>query len=141
MKTTPYLFFPMTCEEAIRMYAGILNLPEPQFFRFSDMPQEEQDKMPGVPAESIMNCALMQGGEMLLLASDDPSGDAQPMAGCNIHLEMPNVDEAHRVFNALAEGGNVTMPMVATFWTPAFGSVHDKYGVRWMVSAPGTDQP
>ena len=41
--------------------------------------------------------------------------------------------EADRLFNALADGGNVTMPLTKTFFSPRFGMLADKFGVRWMV--------
>jgi PhnB protein len=40
-----------------------------------------------------------------------------------------------RVFNALAEGGQVTMPMAETFWSPMFGMCIDRFGTPWMVNA------
>jgi PhnB protein len=42
--------------------------------------------------------------------------------------------EAEHVFNALAEGGTVIMPLEKTFWAPKFGMLEDRFGVDWMVS-------
>lgn len=49
-------------------------------------------------------------------------------------LTHPSADEARRVFAALAEGGNVTMPLAETFWAEAFGMVTDRWGTPWGVS-------
>lgn len=137
MIATPYLFFPMTCDAAMTFYAKVLGCPQPQFFRFEDMPQEEQDKMPGVPPKAVMNCALeFEGG--MIMASDDSTLDGPSMSACDIHLELPDAAAARRVFDALAEGGTISMPMTPTFWTEAFGSLKDKFGTRWMISAPST---
>ena len=54
---------------------------------------------------------------------------------------VPDVTEAERVFEALAEGGQVTMPIAATFWSPAFGMCVDRFGTPWMVSAEPPAQP
>ena len=49
---------------------------------------------------------------------------------------MPDAKVAERVFNALCEGGKVTMPLGETFWSPCFGMVEDKFGMGWMVTTP-----
>ncbi|MEC3861002.1 VOC family protein [Mesobacterium sp. TK19101] len=134
MQVTPYLFFPGTCEEAVSFYAETLGLPKPRFFYFEAMPPEEQARMPGVSPKSVMNCALDYQGQMLFLASDDTTPAPAAMAGCSIHLALDAVDDAHRVFATFASGGEIGMPMAETFWTPAFGTVKDRFGIRWMVS-------
>jgi PhnB protein len=68
------------------------------------------------------------------MASDTPPEETAEMAGISIHLAMDSVAEAHRVFAAFAEGGSAGMPIGPTFWTPAFGTVRDRFGTRWMVS-------
>ncbi|MGR3485949.1 MAG: VOC family protein [Paracoccaceae bacterium] len=135
MRATPYLFFPGTCREAMTFYAKTLNRPEPDLMTFAQMPDEDRATMPGVPVDAVMNATLGLGGGGVLLASDDPGGDeGGRMAGASIHLDLPSTDAAHRVFAALAEGGTIGMPIAATFWAAAFGTVTDRYGVRWMVS-------
>lgn len=136
MNVTPYLFFRGNCREAMRHYAKVLGAAEPEFMSFADMPEEDKAAMPGVPGDAVMNCMLEHEGGVIM-GSDDPSPDAAPMAGVSLHLGFKTPQEAHRVFAALAEGGSVTMPIGETFWSPAFGSVHDKFGTRWMVSGGG----
>ncbi|MGA1208583.1 MAG: VOC family protein [Gemmobacter sp.] len=133
MEITPYLFFNGTCEAAMTRYAEVFRVPAPEFVRVSDMPPEDQAAMAGAPAAAVMNCALVLGGAMIM-ASDDVSGDSPGMAGASIHIGLPSVAEAHRVFAELAEGGRVGMAMGETFWTPAFGTLTDRFGMRWMVS-------
>src|SRR5690606_40073884 len=52
--------------------------------------------------------------------------------GFRIALNVPTADEAHRIFNALASGGTVDMPLTKTFWSPLYGQVTDQFGVGWM---------
>ena len=69
-----------------------------------------------------------------LMASDVPQG--HPHNGINgfaLSLSYPAADEARRVFNALADGGTVTMPMEKTFWAEAYGMLTDRFGTPWMV--------
>jgi PhnB protein len=51
-----------------------------------------------------------------------------------LSLSLPNQAEAQRAFAALADGGQVQMPLAKTFWSPCFGMVADRFGVGWMVS-------
>jgi PhnB protein len=37
------------------------------------------------------------------------------------------------MFAALGEGGQVTMPLAKTFFSPRFGMLSDKFGVHWMI--------
>jgi len=51
-------------------------------------------------------------------------------------LTMSDEAEAKRAFDALAEGGNIFMPISKTFWSPCFGMVTDAFGIHWMVTVP-----
>jgi len=60
--------------------------------------------------------------------------------GFSLALTLPSKEEARRIFNALADGGSVIMPLTETFWSPLYGQVTDKFGIGWMVMLPGNDQ-
>ena len=133
MQVTPYLHFSGNCDEAIHFYAKVFRTDPPDVFRFKDMPDDEKAKMQDVPENAVMNCSITHPGGMIM-ADDMVFGEPTKMAGNSIHLGLPSVAEAHRVFAELAEGGEIGMPIQEEFWTPAFGTVVDKYGTRWMVS-------
>jgi PhnB protein len=79
-----------------------------------------------------MHARLVIDGRALM-ASDSPPAHQKPMSGFALSLAYPSADEARRIFDALAKGGSITMPMQKTFWTEAFGMVTDQYGTPWMV--------
>ncbi|MBY6201394.1 VOC family protein [Maritalea mobilis] len=133
MHITPYLFFDGTCEAALTFYAELLGAPAPEILRFADMPEADRAQMAGMADDAVMN-ATLRHGDLEILASDSAAGDGAGMTGASLHLALDSVAEAHRVFAGLAEGGEVGMPMGETFWTPAFGTVRDRFGIRWMVS-------
>ena len=56
------------------------------------------------------------------------------MRGVAVNCTVPDVAEATRVFQALVDGGEVTMPMAETFWSPMFGLCLDRFGTPWMVN-------
>ena len=51
-----------------------------------------------------------------------------------ISVNTDNTDEATRIFNALADGGKITMPLEKTFWESYFGMLTDRFGINWMVN-------
>jgi PhnB protein len=68
------------------------------------------------------------------MASDGCSTDKPGFQGFSLSLSVPTEAEAERAFKALAEDGQVQMPLEKTFWSPRFGMVADRFGVGWMVS-------
>ena len=103
----PYLFFGGNCREAFTRYQEVFG-GDLVLIASKDMPAEEQ--MPGVPEDAIMHAALMIDGN-LLMASDDPTNDSfGPVQGMQVNYSTNDVDDAKRVFEALAEGGEITGP-------------------------------
>ncbi len=133
MSFDPYLFFSGNCREAMTRYQEIFG-GELSLMPMSEVPEDA--RMPGASADTIMHSALNTGGR-LLLASDDPTGDGGPKVGAAVSHSAADAGEAKRIFDALAEGGTVVMPISETFWSPAFGMCTDRFGVSWMVGVEG----
>lgn len=133
----PYLFFSGTCRQAFTRYHEIFG-GDLELLPMSDIPPGEGE-VPAGQADLIMHAALMFS-DHLLMASDDPGGDGGPVKGISVNYTTPDVAEAERVFAALAEGGEVTMPMEPTFWAPMFGMCVDRFGTPWMVNAEAPTQ-
>ncbi len=69
------------------------------------------------------------------MVMDSPS--SRPvLADTNVHVfvDFDSTNELEESFDALAEGGKVTMPVQDTFWGSRFGMVQDAFGTRWMLS-------
>jgi PhnB protein len=134
----PYLFFGGTCREAFTAYQEIFG-GELVLLTTTDLPPEEQ--MPGAPADAIMHAALTIGDD-LLMGSDDPTTDSfGPVQGMQVNVTVSGVDEATRVFEALAEGGETGMPLGPTSWATAFGMCVDRFGTPWMLTTDETPEP
>jgi PhnB protein len=73
------------------------------------------------------------------------AGPWAPFEGAmrSISLSLPFSDaaSAQKAFDALAEGGKVTMPLQKTFWAEAFGTLTDRFGVSWMVNCDNASPP
>ncbi len=133
MSIHPYLFFSGgTCRAALTRYQEVLG-GELEIMPASAAP--EGQGMPGADPDAVMHGSLALPGGALLMASDDPTGTGGGVQGVALNWTTTDEAEAERVFAALAEGGQVDMPMEATFWAARFGMCRDRWGVAWMVSA------
>ena len=133
----PYLFFSGTCRDAFTRYQEIFG-GELFVMPMSEAPSDEP--VPANQAELIAHAALMFDGNMLM-ASDDPTGEVGAMQGMYVSWSAADVAEATKVFDALADGGEVTQPLAETFFSPAFGMCRDRFGTAWMVSTNAAEQP
>jgi PhnB protein len=72
--------------------------------------------------------------------ASDGCGESAPFSGFSLSLSVATQAEAERAFAALADGGDVRMPLAKTFWSPCFGMLTDRFGLGWMVGVPGDFQ-
>ena len=128
-----YLFFNGQCEEALEFYKSAIGAEVEFAMHYRDSP----DPMPGVEMRpnfegKVMHATVRIGGTTLMAADDCVS--ERSFDGFSLSLALPNETDAHRAFEALSDGGRVTMPLTKTFWSPCFGMLTDKFGVGWMVT-------
>src|SRR3954469_290346 len=128
-----YLFFNGTCAAAMRFYESALGARLEMMQTFAETPGM-QSESPEAGADLIMHARLDVDGRALLASDVRPSDKHQGMHGFALSLNYPDVTRARQVFDALAAGGTVTMPMSETFWAKAFGMLTDKFGIPWMVN-------
>ena len=120
----PYLYFGGNCREAFTRYQEIFG---GELFLMAMKDAPDMQVQPG-QEDLIMHAALMLGDD-LLMASDDPTTDKfGPVQGMQVNYSVADVDEAKRAFEALVEGGNVTLPIAPTFFSPMFGMCVDRFG-------------
>lgn len=135
MQVQPYVFFDGRCEEAANYYRQVLRAEITMLMRFKDCP----DKLPEMPAgsgEKVMHMSL-RIGDTTVLASDGMCSGSAKLDGFALSLTIADEAEARIVFAALADGGEVRMPLARTFFSPSFGMLADRFGVTWMVYVPG----
>jgi PhnB protein len=127
-----YLFFDGNCAEAMRFYERTLGGKLEVLMTHAESPDAAQ--MPPGSADRILHARLVLDGR-LLMASDAMVGQPYTgMKGFSLSLIYPTAADAQRMFDALAEGGQVTMPLQKTFWAEAFGMLVDRFGTPWMVN-------
>ena len=134
MQVEPYLFFDGRCEEAIEFYRRALGAEVTMLLRWKDCPEQPKNKdmIPPGSENKVMH-ARLKIGEAAVMASDGRCTGKPSFQGFALSISAANEAEADRMFNALADGGQVQMPLGKTFFSPRFGMVADRFGVSWMV--------
>lgn len=135
-----YLFFSGRCDEALAFYERHLFADINFLMRFSETPEPLPQGMLQPGFENKVMHAEFSLGNVRIMASDG-CNDTEHFSGFRLALNAPTEAETHRIFNALAEGGTIDMPLMETFWSPLYGQVTDKFGVGWMVMLPAKDSP
>ena len=133
MHIEPYLFFNGRCEEAIDFYKKALGAEVIMLMRFKESPEPPQPGMVPPGCEDKVMHASFRVGDTTVMASDGRCTGQTDFQGFCLSLTAANEAEAERKFAALAEGGQVQMPLAKTFFSPRFGMVADRFGVSWMV--------
>jgi PhnB protein len=131
MSLTTHLHFPGTCEEAFQFYAGLLGGRILHMQAYGASPGAEKE--PPEWRKKIVHATMALGDQELLGADVRPKEYEKP-AGFNLLLRVAGLANTQRIFDALAGGGVVKMPLQRTFWSRAFGVVVDRFGVPWEVT-------
>lgn len=127
MQLTPYIIFNGNCEEALNFYAKALEGEIKDLMRFEGTPAESMS----ADKQKVMH-AHFQGKGIFFMASDSGQGGANQAGMVHLSLNFDDASEQGKIFNALSEGGKVTMPLEDTFWGATFGMLTDKFGINWM---------
>ena len=140
VRVTSYLNFPGTTEEAFLFYRSIFKT---EFVgkgmqRFGDIPAEVgHPPVPDPMKKLILHVELPITGGHILMATDAPKEMGFTLTqGNNMHIcvEPDSREEAKRIFDALADGGKVTMALQDMFFGSYFGELTDRYGINWMIN-------
>ena len=121
MKVTPYLMLYGRGDEAIQFYTKAVGAKPAMVMHFKDAPDKSM---------------IAPGTENHVMLSDGcPDGETAGHKGISLTINANDEAHADKLFAALSEDGKVQMPMMQTFFAKKFGSVHDKFGINWMVIA------
>ncbi len=136
-RVSTYLNFPRSTEEAFMFYRSVFRTEfSAPIARFRDMPAgPSQPPLAEADKNLVVHIELpILGGHVLMGTDAPPSMGFTVVPGNNtyINLEPDTRADTDRLFNALADGGKIEMPLKEMFWGGYFGSLTDKFGVRWM---------
>lgn len=137
-KINPYLHFLGNTEEVFNFYKSVFGGDFATVMRYGDMSgQEGCENMSDDDKAKIMHIALpISNGHVLMGTDAVGEHAADAVFGNNISLSLSpdSKQETENIFNGLAEGGNITMPLSDTFWGAYFGMLKDKFGINWLIN-------
>lgn len=138
-RVSTYLNFNGNTEQAFEFYRSVFGGEfNGGIHRFKDIPPTpQQSPLPTETLNMVMHVELVLLGGHVLMGTDAPQSmgfTVRPGNNVHINLEPDSRAEADRLFQALAAGGTVDMPLQDMFWGAYFGSLTDRYGIHWMVN-------
>lgn len=131
MQVSVHLSFNGDCRQAMERYCELMDGEIVSMTEFGNTPAGGE--VPDEWQNKIVHATMSLGG-VVVAAADIPPERYQPSQGFNMFVELEEPGEANRVFDALAEAGEVQMPMQETFWAKRFGVVVDRFGIPWEVN-------
>jgi len=131
MQLSPYLFFNGNCEAAFKFYERVLEGKIEAMMPHAGTPAEKNVSPEW--AGKILHASMTVEGQHLM-ASDAPPDHAEKQGGYSLFLSFTDPAKAERIFQALAEKGQVKMPFQQTFWAYRFGMLVDQFDIPWMIN-------
>ncbi|HWD87808.1 MAG TPA: VOC family protein [Mucilaginibacter sp.] len=131
MKLIPYLHFNGNCEEALNTYKEIFGGTGGVTSRFSDAPSFP---VPDDYKNKVMHGNVMFDDNTIFMSDCGPGRAVIHGDGTAMSIGLSDETKTQKIFDQLAEGGTVIMPLAKQFWGATFGQLVDKYGIRWMLN-------
>lgn len=130
MNVTPYIFFDGNCAEALDFYEKALGAKIEAVSKYGETPAAGQ--VPPALHDKVIHARINIGNNVIMFSDAHEEGQGKPH-GYSLTIGVDTPAEAEKLFAALSDGGHVVMPMDKTFFAEKFGSVHDRFGIPWMI--------
>ena len=137
MHMNPYLSFKGDCEAAFKFYEQSLGGQLGAIFRYGGSPMVGD--VPADWSEKVMHGSLALGGQVLM-GGDVAPGSYEEPKGFSLSLQIESAADAERIFQELANGGRVVVPLEKTFWAERFGMLVDRFGIPWLINCEESEQ-
>jgi len=137
LRLIPYLVLDGNARDAIHFYEKALDAQVIMLQSFGDMPENPEFPLPE-EAKNLVGHAMIKVGETDVMFSDTfPGQPVQKGNNVTICISLNDAEKAKRIFDALQDGGTVNTPLHETFFSPAYGSVTDKFGITFQIFTEG----
>ena len=136
MRISTHLSFDGTCREAFSFYESVLGGKIVTMLTYGESPMSTSVQ-PNWHEKIIHATLMLQDG--VLSGADAAPGEYEKPNGFQILYQPETPEESRRVFNGLAEGGKVVIPVQQTFWSTCYGALVDRFNVPWEISCESDD--
>ncbi|MCQ6278631.1 VOC family protein [Bacillus sp. EB600] len=137
LKLIPYFVMNGNAKEAIQFYEKALGAQVLFMQSFGEMPENPEFPLPAEAKDLVSHASIKVGETDLMFSDTFPGQSVQSGNQVTICITTDNADQARQMFTALQDGGQVTMPLQETFFSPAYGNVTDKFGISFQVFTEG----
>lgn len=129
-----YLYFNGNCREALEFYEQVFGTKQYQTMTYGETPPNPDFILPEEVKHLIMHARLNINGSVVMFSDTFPGSPF--IVGNNVTLSLisTNEDILKTYYNKLKEGGIIGQELTETFWSKAYGSLTDKFGIEWQVS-------
>lgn len=136
MSFAPYVAFSGNARAAMTFYADLFGAADLQIMTFHEAPP---DQRPAGEEDLVMHAQFSAGPGAPFMGCDVPKAyGTGGMGSSSVFHAAQDATAAAKIFTALSDGATIMMPLTATFWSPAFGMLTDRFGTRWMISVAPT---
>jgi PhnB protein len=137
LRLIPYFVMKGNAREAIQFYEKALGAQVLFSQSFGEMPGNPDYPLPP-EANNLISHATIKIGETDVMLSDTFPGQEHHSGNqVTICISTDDADSVRKMFDALKDGGQVTMPLQETFFSPAYGQLIDKFGISFQFFTEG----
>jgi PhnB protein len=139
LRINPYLVLNGDGQEAVKLYENALDAKVVSVVTFGEMPANPEFPIPEDAKNRVMHAHLKINNTDLMISDTFPGKPQETGSQVTVAISVDNVEKSKEVFEKLQEGGQVTMPLQETFWSPSYGQLTDKFGISWQVTTSTAD--
>lgn len=134
MSINVYLNFDGNCKEAVDFYREVFKVEGQSVMTYGEGPADPAYPVPDEAKDRIMHTFLEIHGMQLMFSDSWPGTELIFGNNMTMIIVDKDMEEINRLYDALKEGGKIEMEMQEVFWSKAYASIIDKFGVGWQLS-------
>ncbi|WP_342549265.1 VOC family protein [Paenibacillus sp. FSL P2-0089] len=127
----PAIHLPGNCKEAIEFYQQVFDVTDVCIDYFRNAPPDPSFPVSEDIHDHVMHSEITICGSRLNMSDTQEKLAAGNMICLNVFFKSG--DEVCQVFQRLKEGGKVVVELGPQFFSPMYGSIEDKFGLKWQL--------
>lgn len=134
MSIQVYINFNGNCREAVEYYAEVFGTEKPQIMTYGEAPSDQEFNLSKEAEELVLHARLNICGGNVMFSDVFPGMPYDVGNNISLSIVSTNIEEIKSYFNKLKDGGSVEMELQETFWSKCYGSLTDKFGIKWQLT-------